>query len=259
MYLTSNERLGRHDLAALLKVLVDLEYKHPTNSYERLFENAHDLQRIFVTDEQKEQVKAAVAAVPPDALRRAGQPSLDGATDAYTITTAGRARVPLGEMLYHAWVQVHGSADDERIVVLAEEPDGLLVPDPRDKDLDGLGIAEVFFLVAHDRHDGRPRLAPMVLACGTAAALLAELLLHNLLTIDLVCQVVCGVVAVLPVEVERLPDPFETIARWQAEQRRLGYRFALRDVLEKAAARTRRLAVEEARRAKCTENTGDGV
>ncbi|GIF74210.1 MULTISPECIES: GOLPH3/VPS74 family protein [Asanoa] len=61
-----------------------------------------------------------------------------------------------------------------------------LCPPERTVDLppEQISLAGDFFLVAHDGHSGRPRLRSRTLEVTLAAALLAELLYHNLVYID---------------------------------------------------------------------------
>jgi Golgi phosphoprotein 3 (GPP34) len=182
---TYEGRLTLDQLAKLLKALVDHSYKYPqiTQVKELLTEAAGD-HGVVLTEEQREQVYGALYTAMPTGAVRSGDEW--AAVQAHVVTSLGRDPRALYELLMQAWQLVIAREKEQPAEsALVEERDGLLVPDPRDKDLDGLGIADVFFLVTHDPHDGRPLLAAPVLACGTAAALLAELLVHDLVSLDL--------------------------------------------------------------------------
>lgn len=185
MIVTYEGRLTLDQLAKLLKALVDHSYKYPqiTHVKELLTEAAGD-HGVVLTEEQREQVYGALYMAMPVGTARRGDER--AAVQSHVVTSLGRDPRALYELLMQAW-QLVVAREKERPIepTLVEERDGLLIPDPRDKDLDGLGVADAFFLVAHDPHDGRPLLAAAVLACGTAAALLAELMAYDLVSLDL--------------------------------------------------------------------------
>jgi hypothetical protein len=90
----------------------------------------------------------------------------------------------LGPAVFRAWQNMTVVARQEPAEMWVAETGGLLVPDPRNEDVVDLSIAEMLFLVAHDKVDGRALLAEPVLACSVAAGLLAELVLRGLITVD---------------------------------------------------------------------------
>ena len=185
MIVTYQGRLTLDQLARLLKALVDHSYMYPEIiQVEELLNEAAGDHGVVLTEEQCEQVYGALyMAMPSGTVRSSDERA---AVQTHVVTSLGRDPHALYELLMQAWQLVVARAKEQPAEpVLIEERDGLLIPDPRDKDLDGLGIADVFFLVAHDPRDGRPLLAAPVLACGTAAALLAELIVHGLVSLDL--------------------------------------------------------------------------
>lgn len=184
MYLTS-ERLTVHQLARLLKTMADYSHAHPDIAQLDELLRAVAREHAFnVSSEHRTQVFGAVSLVIPAASSR-GARSGNAVEPAVVINSLDQRRDPLSAVLWNAWSAVHAAARQEPAELVLMETGGLLVPDPRDRDLDGLSVAELFFLVAHDRLDGRPLLPAPVLGCGLAAALLGELLMRRLIDLDL--------------------------------------------------------------------------
>jgi hypothetical protein len=185
MYLTK-ERLALHQLAALLKAMADYAYKHPQiGAVDELLEAVIADQDVTVIAEHWEQVRCAVRDVMPTRTVRTWLSGPSLSLEQPTVIDIEYDADALHKVVFRAWANVVAEAKQQPPALVLMETGGLLVPDPRDKDLDGLGIAEMLVLVAHDRHDGRPLLAESVLACGVAAALLAELMLRDLIDFDL--------------------------------------------------------------------------
>ena len=183
MHVTS-DRLTLHQLARLLKVMSDYAYAHPeATTLEKLLEAVAQEQALTLTREHRGQIYGAASMVTlgPDARVSSVGEALE---PAFVITALDQNRDPLSALLWNAWNVVLAAAKQEPAELVLMETGGLLVPDPRNKDLDGLSIAELLFLVAHDKLDGRALLAAPVLACGVAAGILAELLLRELITVD---------------------------------------------------------------------------
>ena len=184
------QRLTLHQLARLMKTMADYAYAYPRIAELDALLSAVSLeQALFLTDEQRGQVFGAVSMVLPVVSVRATKPG-EAMEPAVVVTGLGQSREPLSALLWNAWNVVHAAAKQEPAEMVLMETGGLLVPDPRDKDLDGLSVAELLFLVAHDQVDGRALLAGPVLAHGVAAGLLAELILRELITVDLATHLV---------------------------------------------------------------------
>lgn len=183
MYVTSG-RLTLHQLARLLKAMADHAYAHPEICGVReLVEAVAREQEITLTDEHLGQVLGALSPAVSTWTVRVVHSSFE--LDRAIAAGLDRGPDALSKVVARAWLSVISEARQQPPELVLMETGGLLVPDPRDKDLEGLSIAELFFLVAHDKLDGRALLAEPVLACAVAAALLAELLVRELITIDL--------------------------------------------------------------------------
>lgn len=184
MYVTS-DRLTLHQLARLLKAMADYAYAHTEISGVGQVMDAVALEEeLVLTDEHRGQVYGAVGPVVPFGAVRGSVPG-GGLEETVIATSLQLGPDTLYKLLISAWQDVAAAAKQEPAELVLMEAGGLLVPDPRDKDLDGLSIAELVFLVAHDKFDGRPLVAQPVLGCAVAAALLAELLLRALISVDL--------------------------------------------------------------------------
>ena len=201
MIVTYSGVLSPDQLAKLLKALADHTYRYPqTTDVSELLHEATSEQGVIVSIEQSAQIyEALYTAMPAGTVRSGDHPA---AVQSYVAASLVEDPHALYNLLMSAWTQAVTEANEQPFVpMLAEEQDGLLVPDPRDKDLAGLGIAEMFFLAAHDRFDGRPLLAEPVVACGVAGALLADLMCRDLIALDLashqvrLVDVASGVVA----------------------------------------------------------------
>lgn len=219
MYVTS-DRLTLHQLARLLKAMTDYAYAHPEILAARqVLDAVVGEWGVELTPEHVSQIDAAL------------ERSLPAGSEA------------LSKALFRAWGDVMAAAKQEPAELVLIETGGLLVPDPRDKDLDGLAVAELFFLVAHDRFDGRALLAQPVLACGVAAALLAELLLRELICVDLDSHVVCaagaasstvpGIAAPLRLALDVIQaGKSDTLSRWLVELADTGRTAVRRNLLQ---------------------------
>jgi hypothetical protein len=185
LIVTCDGLLTLDQLAKLLKVLADHSYAYPqVTRVSALLDEASSNHGVALTQEQCDQAYDAIRkALAPRALRDG---DVRTAVERCVATALRRDPRGLYGLLMQAWQLVLADSREEPVESsLVVERDGLLIPDPRDKDLDGLAIAELFFLVAHDRFDGRLLLGGRALACGVAAALLAELVLCGALSIDL--------------------------------------------------------------------------
>ena len=186
MYVTEL-RLSPHELARLLKLLVDHAYENP------LIARVDDLVAavarkylLVLTDEHRDQIYGALSLVVPMPAGTTQGPDIGARLDlAIAIADVNRTSDVLGKAVFRAWQIITAAARQEPAEIWVAETGGLLKPDPRNEDLVDLSIAEAFFLVAHDKVDGRALLAEPVLACSIAAALLAELLLRDLIALDL--------------------------------------------------------------------------
>jgi hypothetical protein len=192
--------LSPDQLAKLLKALADHTYRYPqTTDVSELLHEATSEQGVIVSIEQCAQIYEALYTAMPAGTVRSGDHL--AAVQSYVTVSLVEDPRALYDLLMSAWKQAVTEANEQPFVpMLVEEQDGLLVPDPRDKDLQGLGIAEMFFLAAHDRFDGRPLLAEPVVECGVAGALLADLMCRGLIALDLASHqvhptAVSGVVA----------------------------------------------------------------
>lgn len=189
MHVTAG-RLATHQLARFLKAMSDHAYAHPEiGGVRELLEAVAREWDVQLSDEHVRQVCGAVSLVVPTSVAHpvASGSELD---QAIPFTSLDRGPDTLSKVIFRAWQNVIAAAKQEPAELVLMETGGLLVPDPRDKDLDRLSIADLLFLVAHDKLDGRALLAPSVLGCGVAAALLAELLLRELISVDLGSHVV---------------------------------------------------------------------
>lgn len=244
MHVTS-ERLTLHQLARLLKAMADYAYVHPwIGGVAEVMDAVALEQAVDLTDAHRGQVSGAVSLVVPGGLARI---SITGESLNEAIGTVGLQCGPhmLYKLLISAWQNVVAEAKLEPAELVLMETGGLLVPDPRDKDLDGLSIPDLMFLVAHDRHDGRLLLAQPVLACGVASATLAELLLRELISVDLASHLVQATaepseaVAGISPPVRQALDEIQdgrsaTLGRWLTALSAKGY-LAVRRHLVKAA------------------------
>lgn len=220
MHVTS-ERLTLHQLARLLKAMTDHAYAHPEASdVRRVLDAVADEQGIELSGEHIAQINGAL----------------------HTTKPAGRPET-LSKELFRAWGNVVAAAKQEPAELVLMETGGLLVPDPRDQDLDGLAVAELFFLVAHDRFDGRPLLPQPVLACGVSGALIAELMLRELISIDLAshlvhatgraARTVPGIATVVRHALEATQSaPPATLGHWLTELADSGPMTVRRDLLQ---------------------------
>jgi hypothetical protein len=185
MHVRSSDRLTLHELARLLKALADHGYAHPEiGKVKELLDALGREWDVEVTAEQVGQVYGALSLVLPSGTVFAADQGAE-LDRAIAITSVDRGPDTLSKAMFRAWQNVLAAAKQEPAELVLMETGGLLVPDPRDEDLDGLSIADLFFLVAHDKLDGRALLAAPVLGCGVAAALLAELLFRELICVDL--------------------------------------------------------------------------
>jgi hypothetical protein len=186
----SSESLTLHELARLLKAMTDRAYANPQiGEVSRLLKTVARELDLELTSEQVGQVYDALSLVVPAGAVYGTEFSVE-LDRAIAVTSRDDARDALSKTMFRAWRNVHAAARQEPTELVLRETGGLLVPDPRDRDLDGLSIAELVFLVAHDKLDGRALLAQPVLACAVASALLAELLLRGLIRVDLVSHLV---------------------------------------------------------------------
>jgi hypothetical protein len=177
--------LTLHELARLLKAMVDYAFAYPLiGTVDELLDAVAREQVLVLSEEHRGQVYGALSMVAQVETVRAVRPG-EAVGAAVVITSLARCPYPLSAVLWEAWSSVHAAVRLEPAELVLMETGGLLVPDVRDKDLDGLSIAELFFLVAHDKLDGRALLTRPVLACAVAAGLLAELWLRGLITVDL--------------------------------------------------------------------------
>ncbi len=185
MYVTE-ARLSPYELARLLKLMVDHAYQDPqvvgvdalVGAVARKFD-------LSLTEEHWGQVYGAVSLVVP---QLGGTVSAtvtgSGLDQAIRISDVNRTPDTLGKVIFQAWQNISVATRQEPAAMWLPETGGLLVSDPRDEDVVDLSIAEMFHLVAHDKNAGHALLAEPVLACGIAAALLAELLLLGLVELD---------------------------------------------------------------------------
>lgn len=186
MYVTDH-RLTLHELARLLKTMTDYAYAHPwiATVGELLKSVAREFD-IALTDEHRGQIYGALSLVVPMPSGTVQGPNMGPELDrAIVVSNLDRTPDTLGKVVFRAWQNVTAAARQEPAELWIPETGGLLMPDPRDADLDGLSIAATFFLVAHDKLDGRALLSEPVLACSVAAALLAELLLLELVSLEI--------------------------------------------------------------------------
>lgn len=189
MYVSS-EPLTLHELARLLKAMTDRAYANPEIcEVSRLLKTVVLELDLELTSEQVGQIYDALSLVVPSGAVYSAEFSVE-LDRAIAMTSRDDAGDALSKAMFRAWRNVHAAARQEPAELVLRETGGLLVPDPRDRDLDGLSIAELVFLVAHDKLDGRALLAQPVLACAVASALLAELLLRGLIRVDLVSHLV---------------------------------------------------------------------
>lgn len=184
------DQLTLHQLGRLLKTMSDHAYAHPEiGGVKALLDAVARKWDVELSEEHVGQVYGALSLVVPTGVIYSVESSseLDWAI---SITSLDHGPDTLSKAVFRAWRNVAAAAKQEPAELVLMETGGLLVPDPRDKDLDGLSIAELMFLVTHDKLDGRALLAQPVLGCGVAAALLAELVLRELICIDLTSHVV---------------------------------------------------------------------
>lgn len=224
MHLTS-DRLTLHQLARLLKAMTDHAYAHPEiGGVGQLLDAVARELELELTDEQVGQVYGALSLVVPSGTVYSAASSVE-LDRAISITGLDKGDDALSKAVFRAWSNVHAAARQEPAELVLMETGGLLVPDPRDKDLDGLSIADLVFLVAHDKLDGRALLAAPVLACAVAGALLAELLLRGLIRVDLASHLVAataedsatvpGITAPVRQALEEIQDGRSgTLGRW---------------------------------------------
>lgn len=146
MYLTE-QRLALHELARLLKTMTDYAYAHPSigtvgelvNSIEREFD-------IALSDEHRGQIYSALSLVAPMPSGTVQGPNIGPELDrAILATNLDRTPDTLGKAVFRAWRNVTAAARQEPAELWIPETGGLLMPDPRDADLDGLSIAATSF------------------------------------------------------------------------------------------------------------------
>ena len=184
MIVTHSGALTPDQLAKLLKALADHTYRYPQRAdVSELLREAAGEQGVIVSVEQQAQIYVALYTAMPAGSPRSSDHG--AAVQVFVNTSLEEDPRALYNLLMTAWKRAISEANEQPFVsILTEEQDGLFVPDPRDKDLEGLGIAEMFFLTAHDRFDGRPLLAESVVACGVASALLADLMCRDLIALN---------------------------------------------------------------------------
>lgn len=258
----TEDRLTLHELARLLKSLTDYAYARPLiGKVDELLAAVEHEFGIALTDEHRGQVYGALSLVVPMSASTVKGLAMGSDLDrAISVTSLDRGPDTLGKAVFRAWQNVTTAARQEPAALWLPETGGLLVPDPRDTDLDGLSIAEMFFLVSHDKHDGRALLPGPVLACSVAAALLAELLLLELASLDLTThrvratgepsQSVRGIPAPVRQALEVIQDGEQaTLGCWLTELSSTGHRAVRRHLLEVGAV------VREERRARFQKRT----
>lgn len=185
MYVTE-ARLSPHELARLLKLMVDHAYESPwIEGVDGLVEAVARKFDLALTEEHYDQIHGALCLVVPMPTGTVPDVVSGAVLDrAIRVSNVNRTTDALGRAVFQAWQNLKVAVRQEPAEMWVAQTGGLLLPDPRNEDVVDLSIAEMFHLVAHDKNDGRALLAEPVLACGIAAALVAELLLRGLVELD---------------------------------------------------------------------------